>query len=191
MQSDVHTLGVDRISGASAVERAEEHARVFPPRDVSCCDVKGVSCGDASASDGKVADVLPFPGYDVDYFHNLPVEVHMKEHNISLKWFREMAEGWRDESSSGGPLVFENGAPLHHPRLVKKPTGQEDFSWEAGGPPVPWTWESMIAQLDPESLNHVFHWPNVGVDASPDAMSSSVGSWGVVGKMLKCLDFDQ
>ena len=47
-----------------------------------------VHCGDASASDGKVADVLPFPGYDADYFRDLLVEVNMAEHNISLKWFR-------------------------------------------------------------------------------------------------------
>ena len=178
LQSDAHTLGVDRLSGASAAERAEEHARVFPLRDVSCCDVKGVSCGDASASDGKVADVLPFPGYDVDYFHNLLVDVHMAEHNISLKWFREMAEGWRNDR----PLVFDNGAVFNRPRMVKKPEGGEDFSFEDGGPQVSWTWESMIAHLESDSLIHVFNLQN------KDATSSSVCSRDVVGDQQPCTD---
>ena len=185
LQSDAHTLGVDRISGASAVERAEEHARVFPRRDVSCCDVKGVSCGDASASDGKVADVLPFPGYDVDYFHNLPVDVHMAEHNISLKWFREMGEGSRDNAIADRPLVFANGTVFNRPRMVRSPEGGEDFSFEDGGPQVSWTWESMIAHLDTESINHLFNWPHT---TQWDPMSSSCGSWDVVGDQQPCTD---
>jgi hypothetical protein len=89
------------------------------------------------------ANVGPARIYDLDYFQGLADDGftdHYKQHNIALKWFREIGERHnRDE------VRFNNDGPEWVPE-IQHPAGM-NFSFPDERKTNPWRWQTMVAQL--------------------------------------------
>jgi hypothetical protein len=86
----------------------------------------------------------------IDAFAAIPITRGYKQHNIALKWFRDISE--RAGLSSH---TFSNRVPAHVPNCVHEPKSPlyHFEGMETGGP---WFWKEMVAQLNEDSLRKVF-----------------------------------
>ncbi len=86
--------------------------------------------------------------YDLEYVRNLPLTTHYKEHNVALKFVREVCA--REGNTF---LWFSNTDPfyvaeIHHPKGTA-------FTFDETVRKKPWRWQDMVAQLDEASMRLV------------------------------------
>ena len=136
-RSHGHAEAIAAASPAVAADQASQHVAPTPTLSQSL----------AQNDQAAVAEV-----FDLRYFQNLESTCHWKDHNIALKWFRDISE--RDGLSQA---VFSNTHAEQVPQ-IRHPKGMS-YEFDEGGQRRPWTWQGMVAQMDDESMLQVVQGP--------------------------------